>query len=264
MSESWKDNHQEKTPWGFSLEEAFEALAFRTKVLSNDSAFNEYNEDRRKIDLTVFGDRWVCQYPSCQEQRKTDKWCSNHQDRLGKLKKLRWEAKERRRKEYQRLLDEYRAEEAKKVFRERRLRTIDHYVRQLELADTKQLRKENLGEYKSTKKRRYSGPPRKGFVYRIYGYNNSLLYIGKTFNVKSRLFGKQGHADSKDWWSLAVGVRVAEYRTETEALVAEAFAITRERPKYNVAYPSPKGSRSPRRVSESKYAISGRELTPVA
>lgn len=95
---------------------------------------------------------------------------------------------------------------------------------------------------------RYSGPPRKGYVYRLFDAQGRLLYIGKTYNVRARLWGRGGHAHTKPWWPEVASVTATEYRTEEAALDAEAWAIRREKPLHNVERPHPRTPRAPRRL----------------
>lgn len=283
VSNGWETNHDVKSPWGFSLNEAFEVFKFRQSVLGNDSAFNEYNPDRRKLDLTLFSRSYVCEYPSCGDQKQgIGKWCVHHNGKLSQLRKKREDEKRRRWQERQDILNREKQEEWKRIRRADRLKNIDRYIRDLEIRELKPIKKANLEEYKqykrevrasqkaardalkeSTRKPRYTGPPRKGFVYRIYDPEDVLLYVGKTFNVQSRLFGRDGHASTKIWWEVAYKVKVTEYKTEPDALLAEAFAIRREKPKFNIATPIPKGKRSPRKLTEHMNFISDGSLTTV-
>jgi predicted GIY-YIG superfamily endonuclease len=106
---------------------------------------------------------------------------------------------------------------------------------------------EKLREERAARRRRYSGPPRLGYVYRLYDADGQLLYIGKTYNVAVRLlWAPQSHAKTKTWFRRVSMVSVTVYRTETDALAAEAWAIQREAPLKNRAHPLPFTKRAPR------------------
>jgi hypothetical protein len=67
------------------------------------------------------------------------------------------------------------------------------------------------------------------FVYRIYGTEDALLYVGLTANVDARLSGHR----QKSWWPEVERVEVDEFRNRGEAAIAEITAIYEEEPKYN-------------------------------
>lgn len=193
------------TPWGFTLEQAFEAMRFRAVVENDPHPYNSYNPDRLEETATnVFGDWMKCKYPSCRKDRGAQKLCYPH------IREL-------------------------KVFREER--------------DAKALRmKEEARAVKAAEaearalRRRYNGPDRAGYVYRMYDVEDNLLYVGKTYSVEKRLYGTLGHANTKDWFSEVDTVHVREYLTESDALMAEGFAIRGERPRYNRTMPSGRDS----------------------
>lgn len=68
-------------------------------------------------------------------------------------------------------------------------------------------------------------------LYRLFGADGELLYIGRTWNVKQRL---QEHARVQPWWS-EVASHTVERLSSLDALCnAEANAIARESPRYNL------------------------------
>jgi len=99
------------------------------------------------------------------------------------------------------------------------------------------------------KKPRYSGPARKGYVYRLFDAKKRLLYVGKSWNVDARFYGTNGHASSKPWWNDVKFAAIEEYKTEASALKAEAHIIKKERPRYNIAQPVVPATRKPSPVT---------------
>jgi len=99
------------------------------------------------------------------------------------------------------------------------------------------------------KKPRYTGPARKGYVYRLFDAQKRLLYVGKSWNVDARFYGTNGHASSKSWWNNVKFAVIEEYKTEASALKAEAHIIKKERPRYNIAQPVVPATRKPSPVT---------------
>lgn len=66
-------------------------------------------------------------------------------------------------------------------------------------------------------------------VYRLFGQDGTLLYIGKTGNLAAR---RRQHAASKPWWLDVWREEVQWYATREQAGVAEERAILAEQPKY--------------------------------
>lgn len=73
-------------------------------------------------------------------------------------------------------------------------------------------------------------------LYRLYNSEGVLLYVGITENPASRF---AGHAVDKSWWSEVKRKQLAWCDNKAAAIVAEADAIARENPLYNVARPAP-------------------------
>lgn len=70
-------------------------------------------------------------------------------------------------------------------------------------------------------------------LYRFYDHGGVLLYIGIT-NDMARRFGN--HGEKKSWHPRAVRVTIEHHPTRQDALEAEAAAIIREAPLYNVQH----------------------------
>lgn len=67
-------------------------------------------------------------------------------------------------------------------------------------------------------------------LYRCYGADDSLLYIGITGQGAGRF---AGHSEEARWWPLLVRVEVEHFDTREEALEAERIAIRSGRPRFN-------------------------------
>jgi predicted GIY-YIG superfamily endonuclease len=70
------------------------------------------------------------------------------------------------------------------------------------------------------------------YLYRLWGQEGDLLYVGITNNVKRR--SKQ-HKRDKHWWEQVQSKTISEFPTREAALQAEYHAIKSECPKYNIA-----------------------------
>lgn len=69
-------------------------------------------------------------------------------------------------------------------------------------------------------------------LYRLYGADNVLLYVGIAGKPDSRW--KQ-HSRQKEWWPKVTRKTLAWYETRAEAEAEELAAMAAERPVYNVA-----------------------------
>lgn len=69
------------------------------------------------------------------------------------------------------------------------------------------------------------------YVYRLFGDNDELLYVGCTAYLAERL---ATHRQQKPWWREVRRYTATSYWPRAEALKAEWEAIQTERPKYNV------------------------------
>jgi hypothetical protein len=74
-----------------------------------------------------------------------------------------------------------------------------------------------------------SEPPR---VYRCFGKDGGLLYIGCTSQWRTR---RNSHEKHSHWWPLVADVRHEEFPTPARAFAAEQFAIGTENPLHNIA-----------------------------
>jgi hypothetical protein len=72
-------------------------------------------------------------------------------------------------------------------------------------------------------------------LYRMYGADGGLLYVGVTRNIAHRF---DQHRD-KPWWPLVARKTMAWYGSRADALVAEAHAIAVSDPLYNRRIPEP-------------------------
>ena len=75
--------------------------------------------------------------------------------------------------------------------------------------------------------------PEQTALYRLYGADEALLYIGvsKHFGVRW-----QKHAATKPWWGEVRSQTIQWFGTRDEALDAEALAIFGEQPRHNVIH----------------------------
>lgn len=72
---------------------------------------------------------------------------------------------------------------------------------------------------------------RGSFVYRIYGKNGDLLYVGKT---SYPLFRLKAHRRQKAWWSMVGVIELEDFPKDYMALDAERTAIKEEGPVHNI------------------------------
>ena len=74
--------------------------------------------------------------------------------------------------------------------------------------------------------------PRQTAVYRLYAADETLLYVGITYDIKTRF---ADHKANKDWWS-NVAVKEVRWLPDRDAAWAEEQRVIREeRPRWNVA-----------------------------
>ena len=81
------------------------------------------------------------------------------------------------------------------------------------------------------------------FLYRHFGANGELLYIGVTNNVQRRV---KDHIKKSDWFCVVRNITMELFESREDALDAEKEAIIKENPKYNILH-----SRHNRRVDLS-------------
>lgn len=74
--------------------------------------------------------------------------------------------------------------------------------------------------------------PRGPVVYRCYAADGDLIYIGSTVYLHQRIRAHRAPSGSP-WWDEVVRIEPESYPTESAARMAEAKAISRERPFYN-------------------------------
>ncbi len=67
-------------------------------------------------------------------------------------------------------------------------------------------------------------------VYRFFDSFGSLLYVGVTSNISTRL---SQHDQAQPWWRLVASVKVEHHDNREAALDAERAAIHTERPRFN-------------------------------
>lgn len=73
-------------------------------------------------------------------------------------------------------------------------------------------------------------PPGRSALYRLYDAADALLYVGISHVPEARL---KEHAGDKLWWHHVARDEITWLDSRTEALAAEAKAVTEERPLYN-------------------------------
>lgn len=81
----------------------------------------------------------------------------------------------------------------------------------------------------------WARPPeeRMTVLYRLYGENDVLLYVGISGRWLTRM--KQ-HSKDKPWFDDVASVRIERFCSKSEALAAERAAIHAEHPKHNIAH----------------------------
>ncbi|WP_405536949.1 GntR family transcriptional regulator [Streptomyces antimycoticus] len=72
--------------------------------------------------------------------------------------------------------------------------------------------------------------PERTALYRLYGADDRLLYVGITSEPKTRM---KAHAADKSWWTEVQTREVEWFGTRDEAAAAEVEAIRREQPLHN-------------------------------
>lgn len=68
-------------------------------------------------------------------------------------------------------------------------------------------------------------------VYRFYGADRELLYIGITINPPARF---TRHQAGKSWWDDVVRIALEQHPSRESALLAEREYIITERPRHNI------------------------------
>jgi excinuclease UvrABC nuclease subunit len=86
-------------------------------------------------------------------------------------------------------------------------------------------------------------------LYRFFGIDGSLLYVGITSMLLTRL-GR--HGEDKPWWTAVARVDVQHFGSRREALQAEEEAIKAEHPRYNVQHNGEAGADREQPVSTQR------------
>lgn len=73
-------------------------------------------------------------------------------------------------------------------------------------------------------------------LYRHYGADNDLLYVGVSLSATHRL---SQHKDHARWFADIVRVEIEHHPSREEALAAERHAIETEKPKHNLIFNRP-------------------------
>jgi hypothetical protein len=75
-----------------------------------------------------------------------------------------------------------------------------------------------------------SGGGRPTMLYRLFGVDGSLLYVGITINIRNRMYG---HACSSPWWNEVGHGEAVWYARHAEAEYHEHKVISSRWPRYN-------------------------------
>lgn len=70
-------------------------------------------------------------------------------------------------------------------------------------------------------------------LYRMWGDNHRLLYVGITKRGYGRMYN---HARMSEWWRQVITISLEHYPSREDAMAAEARAIHREKPIYNIQH----------------------------
>lgn len=102
---------------------------------------------------------------------------------------------------------------------------------------------------------------RRTALYRLFDAQGRLLYVGIAFNPRDRW---RGHCSTKSWWQQVDRREVEWHDSRSEAQIAEAAAITEERPLYNIAgaeVSPPAVPPKPRKARSTIPDLADKELT---
>jgi hypothetical protein len=98
-------------------------------------------------------------------------------------------------------------------------------------------------------------------LYRHYGADGELQYIGISLSAPQRLVQHRGRAH---WFDQIVRVEMQSFATRHEAAAAEKAAIEREAPKYNIQFSKEQAKdRALARAYQKGYREVMEELNPV-
>lgn len=67
-------------------------------------------------------------------------------------------------------------------------------------------------------------------LYRIYGQEKELLYVGVTCGPRRRM---KEHSADKGWWSDVADIELEHFESREKLEAAEAAAIEKEKPRHN-------------------------------
>jgi predicted GIY-YIG superfamily endonuclease len=88
-------------------------------------------------------------------------------------------------------------------------------------------------------------------LYRMYGHDGALLYVGITCDIGSRF---TTHSADKPWWTEVARIEIEHYPTREAALAAERAEIKARRPRWNIIHnhdhPAPDRGRLARMYAE--------------
>jgi hypothetical protein len=73
----------------------------------------------------------------------------------------------------------------------------------------------------------------KHVLYRFYGVDDALLYIGITARPMQRF---RAHQKMQTWWTEVRHIGVENFPTRADLVIGERQAIIAERPKYNITH----------------------------
>lgn len=101
-------------------------------------------------------------------------------------------------------------------------------------------------------------------LYRFYGRDDELLYVGITCNPGNRL---NSHRRHKAWWRDVTRIALEQFESRVELATAELTAIRAEKPLHNIAgagpsppRPSPSGPRTQPEVAPDFYEYDHGEI----
>lgn len=95
-------------------------------------------------------------------------------------------------------------------------------------------------------------------LYRFFNPSGTLLYIGITANLPTRL---HDHRDDKPWWTTVANITVQHYPDRETVLAAEKAAIIAEKPLHNITHNGgqPGGTPTPRPGTITEWTFHNRD-----
>lgn len=88
-------------------------------------------------------------------------------------------------------------------------------------------------------------------LYRFYGHDGALLYVGITNNPSNRW---KAHSKEKPWWLDVTTVTLERHPDRESVLEAERTAIITEKPLFNVVHNAP-GNRVPSGLFDDELGV---------